>query len=120
MGRLLHKISQFERIMCVYVCVRVCVWGGGGEWGVNCACVWACIHGLGGWCVCHYVSLCVHTHMTSCQKVRKRGVGFLTVNKIIFKHFVFLLLCVCVHNWSISQWKQYELQIWSSWRNITF
>ena len=31
-----------------------------------------------------------------------------------------LLLCVCVHNWSVSQWKQYELQIWSSWRNIIF
>ena len=47
------------------------------------------------------------------------GVGFLTVNKICFKHFV-LLLCVCIHNWSVSQWKQYELQIWSSWRNIIF
>ena len=31
-----------------------------------------------------------------------------------------LLLCVCVHNWSVSQWKQYELPIWSSWRNIYF
>ena len=47
--------------------------------------------------------------------MRKWGVQFLTVNKICFKHFV-LLLCVCVHNWSVSQWKQYELQIWSSWR----
>ena len=52
--------------------------------------------------------------------VRKWGVGILTVNKICFKHFVFLLLCVCVHNWSVSQQKQYELQIWSSWRNIIF
>ena len=33
---------------------------------------------------------------------------------------VLLLLCVCVHNWSVSQWKQYDLQIWSSWRNIIF
>ena len=49
-----------------------------------------------------------------------RGVEFLTANKIRFKHFVLLLLCVCVHNWSVSQWKQYELQIWSSWRNIIF
>ena len=48
------------------------------------------------------------------------GGGFLTVNKIRLKHFVLLLLCVCVHNWSVSQWKQYELQIWSSWRNILF
>ena len=31
-----------------------------------------------------------------------------------------LLLCVCIHNWSVSQWKQYKLQIWSSWRNIIF
>ena len=58
--------------------------------------------------------------MTECQKVHKWGVGFLTVNKICFKHFVLLLLCACVHNWSVSQWKQYELQIWSSWRNIFF
>ena len=36
------------------------------------------------------------------------------------KHFVLLLLCVCIHNWSVSQWKQYELQIWSSWRNFIF
>ena len=60
---------------------------------------------------------------TGCQKVCKWGVGFLTVNKICFKHFVLLLLCVCIHNWSVSQWKQYELQIlqiWSSWRNIIF
>ena len=49
----------------------------------------------------------------------KCGVRFLTVNKICFKHFV-LLLCVCVHNWSVSQRRQYELQIWSSWRNIIF
>ena len=37
------------------------------------------------------------------------GVGVLTVNKICFKHFVLLLLCVYVHNWSVSQWKQYKL-----------
>ena len=48
------------------------------------------------------------------------GVRFLTVNQICFKHFVLLVLCVCVHNWSVSQWKQYELQIWSSWKNIIF
>ena len=35
------------------------------------------------------------------------GAG-LTANKIRFNHFVLLLLCVCVHNWSISQWKQYS------------
>ena len=52
--------------------------------------------------------------------MRKWGVRFFTVNKILFKHFVLLLLCVSVHNWSVSQWKQYELQIWSSWRNIIF
>ena len=34
------------------------------------------------------------------------GVGFLTVNKICLKHFVLFLLCVCIHNWSVSQWKQ--------------
>ena len=50
----------------------------------------------------------------------KWGVGILTVNKICLKHFVLLLLCVCVHNWSVSQWKQHELKIWSSWRNIIF
>ena len=48
------------------------------------------------------------------------GVGVLTANKICFKHFVLLLHCVCVHNWSISQWKQYEFQIWSCWSNIYF
>ena len=53
---------------------------------------------------------------TSYLLVRKWGVRFLTVNKICFKHFVLLLLCVCVQNWSVSQWKQYELQIWSSWK----
>ena len=53
-------------------------------------------------------------------KVHKCKVKFLTVNKIRFKHFVLLLLCVCIHNWSVSQSKQYELQIWSSWRNIYF
>ena len=52
--------------------------------------------------------------------MRKWGVRFLTVNKIRFKHFVLLLLCVCVHNWSVSQWKQYELQIWSRWRFFSF
>ena len=26
------------------------------------------------------------------------GVGFLTVDQICLKHFVLLLLCVCVHN----------------------
>ena len=60
------------------------------------------------------------TFVSTYQKVRKWGVRFLTVNKIHFKHFVLLLLCVCVHNWSVSQWKQYELQIWSRWRNINF
>ena len=30
---------------------------------------------------------------------------------VCFKHFVLLLLCVCIHNWSVSQWKQYELQL---------
>ena len=31
------------------------------------------------------------------------------------------LSCCCfVHNCSVSQWKQYELQIWSHWRNIIF
>ena len=44
-------------------------------------------------------------------KGAQMGVGFLTVNKIRLKHFVLLLLCVCVHRWSVSQWKQYELQI---------
>ena len=46
--------------------------------------------------------------------------GVLTANKIHFKHFVLFLLCVCCHNWSISQWKQYEFQIWSCWSNIYF
>ena len=73
-----------------------------------------------GWeyiCVC--VCSCVYTFV--CDLVPKgvcgggRG-GVLTVNKICFKHFVLLLLCVCIHNWSVSQWEQYELQIWSSWR----
>ena len=36
---------------------------------------------------------CVY-NMTQYQKVRKWGVRFLTVNKICFKHFVLLLLCV--------------------------
>ena len=53
-------------------------------------------------------------------KGAQMGGGFLTVNKICFKRFVLLLLYVCIHNWSVSQWKQYELQIWSSWRNIYF
>ena len=50
----------------------------------------------------------IHTHVyfyicLSAKKVHKWGVQFLTVNKIRFKHFVLLLLCVCVHNWSVSQ-----------------
>ena len=43
--------------------------------------------------------------------MHKWGVGFLIVNKICFKRFVFLLFYVCIHNWSVSQWKQYELQL---------
>ena len=35
--------------------------------------------------------------------MHKWGVRFLIVNKICFT-FVLLLLCVCVHNWSVSQW----------------
>ena len=27
---------------------------------------------------------------------------------------------MCVHNWSVSKWKQYELQIWSSWIFLIF
>ena len=56
----------------------------------------------------------------SAKRCANGGVGFLTVNKICFKHFVLLLFCVCIHNWSVSQWKQYELWIWSSWRYIYF
>ena len=67
-----------------------------------------------------HLSALSHIYMTWCWKVRRLGVGFLTDNKIRFKHFVTLLLCVCVHNWSVSQWKQHELQIWSRWRNIIF
>ena len=69
---------------------------------------------------CNILRLVSYNQLTLCQKVHKWGVGFLTLNKIRFKHFVLLLLCVCVHNLSVSQWKQYELQIWSSWRNIIF
>ena len=54
------------------------------------------------------------------KDVQTGGSEFLNVNKIHFKHFVLLLLCVCVHNWSVSLWKQYELQIWSTWRNTIF
>ena len=75
----------------------------------------------GGLDFCQYIiSYFSHSHLTSCQKVHKWGVGFLTVHIICFKHFVLLLLCLCVHNWSVSQWKQYELQTWSSWRKIIF
>ena len=52
--------------------------------------------------------------------MHKWGVGFVTVNKICFKHFVLLLLCVRIHNLSVSQWKEYVLQIWSRWRNNIF
>ena len=55
-----------------------------------------------------------------CASANGGGVRFLTVNKIRLKHFVLLLLCVCVHNWSVPLWKQYKLQIWSSWRDIIF
>ena len=60
-----------------------------------------------------YVSLthsCLYVY-DLVPKGAQMGVGFLTVNKIRLKHFVLLLLCVCVHRWSVSQWKQYELQI---------
>ena len=56
----------------------------------------------------------------SARRCANGGVRFLTVNKICFKLFVLLLLCVCVHNWLVSQWKKYELQIWRGWRNINF
>ena len=68
----------------------------------------------------HFHTNTYYPYLTQCQKVRKWWVRFLTVNKICFKHFVLLLLCVCVYNWSVSQWKQYELQIWSSWRKNIF
>ena len=61
-----------------------------------------------------------HNIKYTVPKGAQMGVRFLTVNKICFKHFVLLSLGVCVHNWSVSQWKQYELQIWNSWRNIIF
>ena len=51
-----------------------------------------------------------HPHIwLSAKRCANGGVRFLIVNKICFKYFVLLLLCVCVHNWSVSQWKQYEL-----------
>ena len=56
----------------------------------------------------------------SAKSTKWGGSDFWLSIKICFKHFVLLLLCVCIHNWSVSQWKQYELQIWSSWRNIIF
>ena len=52
----------------------------------------------------------------SAKRCANGGSDFWLSHKIHFKHFVLLLLCVCVHNWSVSQWKQYELQIWSNWR----
>ena len=55
----------------------------------------------------------------SAKRCASCRVGVLTANKIRFKHFV-LLLCMCVHNWSILQWKQYQSQIWSCWHNIYF
>ena len=65
----------------------------------------------------HLLAQSIQTYDLVLKDVQMR-VGFLTVNKIHFKYFVLLLLCVCVHNWSVSQRKQYELQIWSNWRNI--
>ena len=56
----------------------------------------------------------------SAKRCANGGSDFWLSHKIHFKHFVLLLLCVCVHNWSVSQWKWYELQIWSRWRNIIF
>ena len=52
---------------------------------------------------------------------RGGGGGGLAINKISFKHFV-MLLYVCIHDWSLSQWKQwlYEFQIWNSWAIFIF
>ena len=62
----------------------------------------------------------IYIYIWLSAKSTKWGLDSWLSIKICFKHFVLLLLCVCVHNWSVSQWKQYKLQIWSSWRNINF
>ena len=89
--------------VCVCVCI-VCI----------CVCVCACAHACVRACVC-----CIYIY-DLVPKGAQMGSRIFTVNKIHLKHFVLLLLCVCLHNWSVSQWKQYELQIWSSWKNIIF
>jgi len=48
-----------------------------------------------------YLSIYIWLTATRCASW---GGGVLTANKICSKYFV-LSLCVCFHNWSISQWK---------------
>ena len=61
----------------------------------------------------HYIhQLQVTSHMLCIHYIHQLQV----TSHMLCTHM--LLLCVCVHNWLVSQWKQYELQIWSSWRNI--
>ena len=59
----------------------------------------------------------VDCYRLSAKRCADGGTDFFTVIKICLKHCVLLLLRVCIHKWSVSQWKQHELQIWSSWKN---
>ena len=61
-------------------------------------------------------------YMTWCQKVRIVGVGFWLPIKSVSN----TLSCCCIvcafiiSQYQLSQWKQYEFQIWSCWSNIYF
>ena len=76
--------------------------------------VWKCINNLpteqsNG--TKSYVYLLSSTYDLVPKGAQMGGRIFLLSIKSVLKHFVLLLLCVCVHHWSVSQWKQYELQI---------
>ena len=48
------------------------------------------------------------------------GWGFWLPTKSVSNILSCCFVCMCVHNWSILQWKQYQSQIWSCWHNIYF
>jgi len=49
--------------MCVYVCVFVCVWGGGSGWGWGYVCVYVCACASSCVCVC----ACAHVPAHACD-----------------------------------------------------
>ena len=71
--------------------------------------------------LCHKVCMCVYIYIS--HDLVPKGAQMGSAFWLSIKSVSNTLSCccfVCVHNWSVSKWKQHELQIWNSWRNIIF